>query len=436
LKSSDPSLKNHNNPVRSGWLDGLTRNVFVLGVVSLFTDISSEMIVPVRLLFLIIVLNTPLTLAALIEGLAESASSLIKIISGRLADRLQKRKKLILTGYGLSNLAKPLLALAGSWPTAMSLIFLDRAGKGIRSSPRDALIADSTLPAYRGKAFGFHRALDTLGAAIGPLITFGILAFSSNNLSLVFAFTAIPGALSLLVLIYFLKEKSTTELNPNRPDKTVPVLPGAKSSELAWWRQCRDLGPRFWMFTSVTTIFALGNSSDAFIFLRTEGLEHSLAAVPLIYFGYNLVYAALATPLGALSDRWGRLPVLIAGYLAFTLVYVGWAAASQGWEPWLLFLIYGIYAAATEGVSKAYVSDLIPRSQRGTGLGWFNGLTGLSALPANIMGGWLWANFGPGATFILGADLGLIAAVLLVVWSPWLSGHRSLSGPVRQERTH
>lgn len=438
MKSSDPPLKNHTKRGRPGWLDGLTRNVFVLGVVSFFTDISSEMIVPVRLLFLIIVLNTPLTIAALIEGLAESASSLIKIVSGRLADRLQKRKNLILTGYGLSNLAKPLLALAGSWPVAMGLIFLDRAGKGIRSSPRDALLADSTLPAYRGKAFGFHRALDTLGAAIGPLITFGILAFSSNNLSLVFAFTAIPGALSLLVLIYFLKGKSPGPdpvPDPNRPEKAIPVSPVAKSPGLAWWRQFRDLGPRFWMFTLVTTIFALGNSSDAFIFLRTEGLENSLAAVPLIYFGYNLVYSTLATPLGALSDRWGRLPVLIAGYLAFTLVYVGWAAASQGWQPWVLFLIYGIYAAATDGVSKAYVSDLVPQSHRGTGLGWFNGLTGLSALPANIMGGWLWANFGPGATFILGADLGLIAAVLLVVWSPWLSGHKLLSEPVRQERT-
>lgn len=387
-------------------LAGITRNVFVLGVVSLFTDISSEMIVPVRILFLVGVLQTPLVAAGVIEGAAESAASLLKIVSGRLADEASERKPLILFGYVVSNLAKPLLALASSWPVALTLILIDRTGKGVRGSPRDALLADSSPSVYRGKAFGFHRALDTLGAAIGPLLTFGILALSQNDLRAVFAWTLVPGALSVIVLWLFLHERR----------RTAVATPRTRWN----WREAQALGARFWLFAFVATIFALGNSSDAFIFLRTEGLEHSLEAVPLAYFGFNVVYALLSTPLGALSDRWGRLPVLVAGYLAFGAVYAGWALANQTWQPWALFLIYGIYAAATEGVSKALVTDTVDQTRRGSALGWFSGLTGLVALPANVIGGWLWSNFGPSATFALGAWLAFVAAGLLVAWGPWL----------------
>jgi MFS family permease len=179
----------------------------------------------------------------------------------------------------------------------------------------------------------------------------------------------------------------------------------------------------------VSAIFALGNTSDAFIFLRTEGLEKTLEAVPLVYFGYNLVYAALATPLGALSDRVGRLPLLIAGYLTFGVVYAGWAFANQSWHVIVLFLVYGIYAAATDGVSKALVTDVIPKSQRGTAMGWFNGVTGFAALPANLLGGWLWATFGPAATFGFGAWAGFTAAALMLAWAPWLLGKRQFEQP-------
>ena len=414
-------------PPRPGLLAGLTRNVFVLGLVALFTDISSEMIVPVRIIFLVGVLNTPLALAGLIEGVAESTASLLKIISGRLADRVDERKPLILAGYSLSNFVKPLLALAGSWPQALGLIFVDRVGKGVRGSPRDALLADSAPAEYRGKAFGFHRGMDTLGAAIGPLLAFVILAFSQQDLRQVFAWTAVPGVLSVLVLIFFLKEKRAA-----KPAKAAaPAAPAAPQPRAArTWEQMRALGPRFWMFTAIASIFALGNSSDAFIFLRTEGLERTLQAVPLVYFGYNLVYAFLATPLGVLSDRWGRLPVLITGYLVFGVVYAGWAVANQSWHVIVLFLVYGIYAAATEGVSKALVTDLIPKGQRGTALGWYNGVTGFAALPANVLGGWLWSNFGSAATFGFGAWAGFTAAALMIVWVPWLLGKRPLQDPV------
>jgi MFS family permease len=193
------------------------------------------------------------------------------------------------------------------------------------------------------------------------------------------------------------------------------------------------LGTRFWLFTAIATLFSLGNSSDAFIFLRTQGLERTLEAVPLIYFGYNIVYAILATPLGALSDRLGRLPVLIAGYGTFGAVYLGFAAANQPWQPVVLFLVYGVYAAATEGVAKAFVTDLIPQAVRGTALGWYNGMTGFAALPANLIGGWLWSVLGPGAPFGWGAWLGFCAAGLLLAWAPWLLGRRQLQDAPAQQ---
>lgn len=388
--------------------------MYVLGLVSLFTDISSEMIVPVRILFLVTVLGTPITIAGLIEGIAESTASLVKVWAGRRADRMANRKPLIVAGYGISNAVKPLLALAGSWPPALGLIFVDRVGKGVRGSPRDALLADSTAPAYRGKAFGFHRSMDTLGAAIGPLITTAILALSSDNLRAVFAWTAMPALLGVGVVVFLLHDERHSL--PAPPSSAAPALSRVGLAAL---------GRPFWIFTGIATVFALGNSSDAFIFLRTAGLEDSLAAVPLVYFGFNLVYALLATPLGVLSDRWGRLPVLLTGYLAFAGVYLGWANATASWHAWALFAVYGIYAAATEGVSKALVSDLIAKGQRGTALGWFNGLIGLAALPANLVSGWLWSQFGPGAAFQVGAGLGCAAAGLLLMSLPWLPGRQA-----------
>lgn len=414
--------------VRPGLLAGLTRNVFVLGLVSLFTDISSEMIVPVRILFLVGILGTPLPIAGLIEGVAESTASLLKIVAGRISDRVPDRKPLILFGYTLSNGVKPLMGLVGVWPQALGLIFLDRVGKGVRGTPRDAMLADSAPAAYRGKAFGFHRSMDTLGAALGPLFAVAILALTNRDLRQIFIWTALPGLLSILVIIFFLREDHRDMPAP-KPTPAPAAAPAPRSwrDRFAWVPQAAALGPRFWMFTAITAIFGLGNSSDAFIFLRAEGLEQALEAVPLIYFGYNVVYAVLATPLGALSDRLGRAPVLIAGYLSFGLVYAGWAVASLPWHAWALFLLYGVYAAATEGVSKALVTDLVPRTQRGAAMGWFAGVAGLAALPANVLGGWLWSTFGPSATFGFGAWAGFVSAALMIAWLPWLLGRRSLT---------
>jgi len=402
-------------PSRSERLrSGITRNVFVLGLVSFFTDISSEMIVPLRSIFLVTILQTPLPVAGLIAGIAESTASILKIVSGRLADRTESRKPLMLFGYGLSNAAKPLLALVTTWPAALSLIFLDRAGKGLRSSPRDAMLADSTPPGYIGKAFGFHRSMDTLGAAIGPLFAALILWWTVKDLRAVFAWTIVPGVLAVIILLLFVRGQSKVQGPPQEASLVPDVQPGRSLPGIA------GLGVRFWMFTGIATLFALGNSADDFLFLRTAGLEQSLFVVPLIYFGYNVVYAALATPLGALSDRWGRLPVLISGYAAFALVYAGWAVATQAWNTWLLFLIYGIYAAATEGIARAFVIDLVPHSLRGSALGWFGGVTGLAALPSNVLAGWLWVAGGSSATFWFGAFMAALSLALMVAWLPWL----------------
>jgi MFS family permease len=402
------------------WLRGISRTVLVLGVVSLLTDISSEMIMPLRLLFLVQVLGTPLILASLVEGVAEGATSILKIISGAVADRITNRRWLVIGGYSFSNLAKPLLAWITTWQLALGLVLIDRAGKSVRGSPRDAMIADAVEPDQRGKAFGFHRSADTLGAAIGPLLAVAILAATAGDLRAVFAWTIIPGALSIIFAVLFLRDpRRLANQHPRSPAARSDVQSASASTE-PHLRAWQGLSARFWLFVVVATIFAIGNSSDAFLFLRTEGLEASLIAVPLVYFGFNLVYAVLATPLGALSDRFGRLPILAVGFAAFTLVYLGWTRATTQWHIWGLFLLYGAYYAATEGVAKAFVSDLVPKSRRGAALGWYNGLTGFIALPANLLAAWLWTQVGPTATFGLGAWMGAIAFGLLVAWWPWL----------------
>ncbi len=391
---------------------GITRVIVVLGAASLFTDISSEMIAPLRLLFLVQVLGTPLILAGFIEGLAEGATSILRLYSGRLADRVSRRVPLVIGGVALSNLVKPVLAVVTTWPQALGIVLLDRTGKAVRGSPRDAMIADEVTKEQRGKAFGFHRGMDTLGAALGPLVAAWLLFLRPNDLRLVFGWTLVPGLLAILVAL----------LLPRMRRAQPKELPGQATAP-----EGGALGTRFWLFLAIATVFALGNSADAFLFLRTEGLEESLTAVPILYFGFNLAYAALATPLGALSDRWGRLPVLAGGYAAFSVVYLGWALATQPWHAWGLFLLYAVYYAATEGVARAFVGDLVPKARRGTALGWLNGLTGAAAIPANLLGGWLWIQWGPIATFGLSAWAGLVALGLLLAWWPWLRRPRPLA---------
>jgi MFS family permease len=397
-----------------GWRAGLSRTVLVLAAASFCTDIASEMVAPLRLLFLVQVLGAPLAIAGLIEGIAEATTAAVKLGAGSLADRPAARRPLVIAGYALSNAAKPLLALVSSWQTALGLVLLDRSGKSLRGSPRDAMLADAAPSGLRGKVFGVHRSADTLGAAIGPLCAALLLALPHGSLRGVFAWTALPGMMAVLVVLVFLR--------PIRPAPPAPPLDtraahaGGERRERLW----QGLGQRFWLFLAISTVFALGNSSDAFLFLRSEGVESSLIAVPLLYFVFNAAYALLATPLGALSDRWGRLPLLGVGYAAFTLVYLGWTQVRPGSPVWALFLVYAVYYAATDGVARAFVTDLVPARRRGRALGWLSACVGLAALPANLVAAWVWSQWGPGATFALGAWLGAVTLALLIVWWPWL----------------
>ncbi len=398
----------------TGWRAGLNRNVVVLGLVSFFTDISSEMLVPIRFIFLVRWLGTPLALAGLIEGISEAAASLLKVAVGKRSDRVARRGPMIILGYSLSNLAKPLIGFVSTWQPALALLLVDRVGKSIRGAPRDTIIADSVPAEYRGKAFGFHRSMDTFGAALGPLATMLVLNRTGEDLSAVFRWTIVPGLISILIIPLFLRE----------PARKAPVAaePAAPSS-------AEPLGARFWAFAVIWAIFSLGNSSDSFIFLRSFDIDAQLMLVPLFYAGFNIAYALAATPLGSLSDVLGRLPLLLFSLVVFGFTYLGWSVASQPWHIAELFVMYGLYYAGTEGVARAFVADLVPKGRRGAALGWFTALSGLATLPANLMAAYLWNNVGKQAPFVYGAGLAFGAALLLLIGYRWLRGPRVEPAP-------
>ena len=381
----------------------LNRNVWVAGLVSLFTDISSEMIVPVLPLYLTGVLGAPAMVVGLIEGVAETSASLTKSVSGWLSDQVGRRKPLMVFGYGLSNLIKPLLGLTTGAGQVLAIRFADRFSKGVRGAPRDALIADSTPPDLRGRAFGLHRALDTVGAAIGPLLAALLLVLYADNFRAVFWWTAVPGVISVLLLLAFLR------------DTGAPAAARGVPRRQGWSLSLRPLAPRLRWFVLISTLFALGNSADAFLVLRARGLGLAAGMVPLAYFLFNTTYALLSYPAGALSDRIGRRPVIIAGFLAFALIYAGFGAATQPWQVWGLFALYGLYYAGTEGIARAYLTDHAPAERRGSAIGVFNAYTGLAALPASWLAGLLWDRWGPPATFFCSAAIALLAAVLLAL---------------------
>lgn len=387
---------------------GISANVVVAGLVSLLTDISSEMIYPILPLFLANVLHTPKALIGLIESIAESTPSIFKVISGWWSDQIGKRKPLMLLGYGFSNIIKPILGFATAWPQVLLIRFLDRLGKGLRTAPRDALIGDATDSNRRGRAFGLHRTMDTVGAATGPLLAFYILSLSKGNFRLIFWLTAVPGVLALLILGLFLKESYPKRLI-RREEK--PKL------------SFRALGSQFVVFTLVCSVFMLGNSSDVFLILRAQNLGLATGSVILLYFMFNVIYAVLATPAGIVSDRIGRRRVILGGFFVFAFIYLGFAIAKQPLTAWILFALYGAYYALTEGVQRALVADLVPAELRGTAMGTFNFSIGLAALPASFIGGLLWDVFGPPATFFYGAAMALLASIFLVTFS-WQRGSK------------
>lgn len=393
-------------------LKTLPRNVWAALGTSFLTDISSEMIFNLVPLFLANVLGASTAVIGLIDGIAETTSSLLKAVSGWLSDRLGSRKWLAVSGYGLSALAKPLLYFAASWPGVLAVRFADRAGKGIRTAPRDALIADSVGPQQRGIAFGLHRAGDTAGAVVGLLIALlVVLATQAQALTLdratfqmLVLVSVIPGALGVIVLALGARE--------------VARGPRAAGARLTFGALSGD----FKRFLLVIGVFTLGNSSDAFLILRAQERGLSVAGVLAMLLTFNLLYAVFSGPLGALSDRVGRRWLLVGGWLVYGALYLGFAAAADAWQVWALFALYGLYYAAAEGTAKAFVADLVPPAQRGTAYGFYNATVGLMALPASVLAGALWQGiggwpgFGPAAPFIAGAGLALTACGLLVIW--------------------
>lgn len=397
---------------------GVSPNVFFLGLVSFLTDVSSEMIFPIFSLFLSNVLHTPTTIIGLIEGLAESIASLLKVFSGWLSDKLRKRKGLTILGYALSAVVKPFMYFASTWGIAFGVRFADRVGKGIRTAPRDALVADSVDPEQRGRSFGLHRAMDTFGAVAG-IISAVVVVFlwqgsnwelAEDTYKQLVLIGIIPGVLALFVFFFV-----------HEPERKVPVGTGPKAG---FGGLISGLGKRFWIFLAIVFIFTLGNSSDAFLVLRAQDLGNPVLRILLMLLLFNSVYASISLPAGILSDKLGRRRVIILGWLVYGVVYLGFALASPEapWQLWLLFGLYGVYYGLAEGVSRAFIADLVPAEKRGTAYGLFHGVVGVTLLPASLIAGWLWQNgwpwqqaANPAAPFFFGAGLALLATIALLV---------------------
>ena len=386
---------------------GLSPNIFLLGMVSLLTDVSSEMIFTLLPLFLRHVLKAPFTAIGLIGGLSESADAVLRIFSGWFSDKIGKRKFLAVLGYSISTIAKPFMYLASSWGAVLGIRFGDRIGKGIRTSPRDALVADSVAARERGRGFGLHRAMDTSGAVLGLAITAiiiylvqgGGLELGLETYHWLVLVGVVPAVLAVLVLLIFVREPRR-KLSPNYEDRLAPT---------AYTGLIRGFDTRFKLFLAIMAIFTLGNSSDFFVILRAWNLDVSLINVVVMLILFNVTYAATSLPAGMLSDKLGRRRVITLGWFIYALVYLGFALASEVWQVWLLFAGYGIYYGIVEGVARAFVADLVAEEKRGTAYGLYHGVVGLTLLPASLIAGWMWQAYSPAAPFFFGAGLAFVA---------------------------
>ena len=390
----------------------LPRNIWAVSLTSFFMDISSEMVINLIPLFLSNALGVKTNIIGLIEGVAESTASILKVFSGWLSDKLKARKWPAVLGYALSAFSKPFFYFASSWSWVAGVRWADRVGKGIRTGPRDALVADSIKPQQRGLAFGFHRAADTGGAMVGLLIALGVVwTAQSTQLSLgmgtfrtVVLVSLIPAFLAVLSLAI------------------GAVETGVKSQREAPKLSIKALGKRFIVFMLIVGLFDLGNSSDAFLVLRAQERGLSVTGILAMLAVFNLVYTLVSTPAGALSDRIGREKMIIGGWMVYALVYLGFGLAATAWHIWVLYILYGLYYGLAYGTAKAMVADLVPADLRGTAYGTYNAVLGIIDLPASLIAGLLWqgigswGGFGPSAPFLFGAAAALLAAVLMAIW--------------------
>lgn len=385
---------------------GLSRNVLAMSAVSFLNDLSSDMIFPFIPVFLTSVLGASTGFVGIVEGIADATASIGKLISGRTSDWWHRRKPFILAGYTLSAIAKPLLALAASPWHVLAVRFLDRTGKGVRDAPRDALISFSTEKKTAGRAFGFHRAADTLGAALGPVIAFLILPQIHNNLRILFLLSFVASAMAVIILSIFVREVMRPRDSVSPPASSSPMIRPAR----AW----RSLGTPFFIFLAAGTVFSLGRASDAFLILRAKDIGIALALLPIPYVASNLAFVFTSTPVGILSDRMGHRNTFMIGMLGLSLVYFLFARAMTPAAIWMLFLAYGCVTAFTEGVARAIVTDLVSEDVRGTAFGMYHAFTGFALLPASLVFGWLWQYFGSAAAFRYSAALVLAAFVIFL----------------------
>lgn len=379
---------------------GLPQTVIALGVVSFLTDLSSEMIYPLLPVFLVDVLGAGALALGTIEGVAESTAALLKVASGWWADRMERRKPLVVAGYGLSGTVRPLIGLATVWPVVVVLRFADRVGKGVRTSPRDALIADVTDPGRRGAAYGLHRAMDHAGAVAGPLLAAGLLLIPGVTLRAVFLLAAIPAALVMLVLIMKVREA---------PGEALGGDPAPSLRE-----GYTQMGPSFRRLLGALIVFTLGNSTDAFLLLRLTDAGFTVEAIAVLWALHNLVKMGANLVGGQLADRVDRRSLVIAGWMVYAAIYLGFGVTSQSLLLVALFLGYGTYFGLTEPVERSWVAALAPAGSRGAAFGLYHGAIGITALPASLLFGAVYAAAGPAAAFAMGAGLAVIAAMLLL----------------------
>jgi MFS family permease len=385
----------------------LPRNVVSISLVSLFNDISSEIIYPLLPIFLTSTLGASAKAVGIIEGLAESVSSLLKLFSGYLSDRLRQRKWLVVVGYGLATLARPLLAFTNNWHQVLAIRLSDRVGKGVRTAPRDAMIADNVVPEQRGIAFGFHRAMDHTGAVIGPLLGYAAVYFLATNASfitrseftIIFLLASIPGLIAVLVAMFFVSETR------------VPAPESAEVPKLS----LRGFDSNFKRFLVVLGLFTLSNSADSFLILRARETGVSIAIIPLLWSAHHGSKVLSSLWGGDLSDRLGRKRLIVSGWILYAAVYAGFAFVTSEVSIWVLFLIYGIYFGLVEGAEKALVADLVRPDQRGTAYGLYNLAVGLTVFPASLLMGTIWDWKGPTTAFLVSATIGTLAALLLLV---------------------
>ena len=383
------------------FFQGITRNILILGLVSLFTDLSSQMVFPLIPLFLTTVLGAGAYVVGITEGAAETTASLLKVISGYWSDKIKKRKPFIFFGYSLSSITKPLFAFANVWPSVLFIRVIERIGKGLRTAPRDALVAESCQENVRGKAYGLHRAMDGIGSVLGAVIAFSLLGILGYRKIFLLAF--IPGIIAVFVIL-FIKEKRAPA---KRETKKISVRLSFK-----------ELPVNLRLFILISSIFALGHFGYAFLLLRAKNIGLADNTAILLYVLFYIVYTLCAIPAGMLSDKIGRKPVLITGYLVFAITSIGLIFTSSIYTLLLFFIVYGIFYAMIDGVQRALVMDLAPGNLKATALGTFHTAIGLVALPGGYIAGLLWDKIGPGATFTYGFTLAIISIALFMFVKP------------------